>query len=182
MIYVYHKAAFIFELSFPTSTYDARSLWVDFTHVLMNIVERIDLHNSLQITVSFSIRIVWQWKTVKGILVLYTIEGKKKCSVFAKETSKWRPMQYKKKNTISGVYCSSRSFEHIFPAILKTVHSDKNNVKKKLTVSTNHNRAMHYPKLCSALSLIQSNMYFYTKKCIPEILLDIIIYNSYISL
>ena len=31
------------------------------------------------------------------------------------------------KNTISGVYCSSRSFEHIFPAILKTVHSDKSN-------------------------------------------------------
>ena len=32
------------------------------------------------------------------------------------------------KNTISRVYCLSRSFEHIFPAILKTVHSDKSNV------------------------------------------------------
>ena len=86
------------------------------------------------------------------------------------------------KNTISRVYCLSRSFEHIFPAILKTVHLDKSNDKKKLTVSTNHNIARHSPKLCSALSLIQSNMYFHTKKCIPEILLGIIIYNSYISL
>ena len=32
--------------------------------------------------------------------------------------------------------------------------------------------AMHSPKLFSALSLIQSNMYYQTKKCIPEILLD----------
>ena len=86
------------------------------------------------------------------------------------------------KNTISGVFCSSRSFEHIFPAILKTVHSDKSNGNKQLTVSINHNRAMHSPKLFSALSLIQSNMYYQTKKCIPEILLDIIMYNSYISL
>ena len=29
------------------------------------------------------------------------------------------------KNTISGVYCSSSSFEHIFHAILKTVTSSK---------------------------------------------------------
>ena len=60
----------------------------------------------------------------------------------------------KSKNISPGVYCSSRSFEHIFPAILKTVHSDKSNGNKKLTVSINHNRAMHSPKLFSALSLI----------------------------
>ena len=35
------------------------------------------------------------------------------------------------KNTISGVHCSSMSFEHIFPAILKTVHSDKSNSNRK---------------------------------------------------
>ena len=37
------------------------------------------------------------------------------------------------KNISPGVYCSSRSFEHIFPAILKAVHSDKSNGNKKLT-------------------------------------------------
>ena len=39
---------------------------------------------------------------------------------------------------------------------------------------------MHSTKLFSALSLIQSNMYYQTRKCNPEILLDIMIYNSYI--
>ena len=34
------------------------------------------------------------------------------------------------KNTISGAYFSSRSFEHIFPAILETGHSDKSNGNK----------------------------------------------------
>ena len=34
------------------------------------------------------------------------------------------------KNRISRVYCLSRSFENIFPAILKTVHSDKSNGNK----------------------------------------------------
>ena len=86
------------------------------------------------------------------------------------------------KNTISGVYCSSRSFEYIFPTILKAVHSDKSNSNKQLTVSINYNRPMHSPKLFSALSLIQSNMYYQRKKYILEILLDIIMYNSYISL
>ena len=36
----------------------------------------------------------------------------------------------KNKNRISRVYCLSRSFEHIFSAILKTVHSDKSNGNK----------------------------------------------------
>ena len=70
----------------------------------------------------------------------------------------------KNKDTISGVYCSSRSFGHVFSAILKTVHSDKGNCNKWLTVSTNHNRATHPPKLFSPLSLIQSNVYYQTKK------------------
>ena len=39
----------------------------------MNIVASIDLHISLQ---TFSIRIVWQLKTVESILVLYTTQGK----------------------------------------------------------------------------------------------------------
>ena len=74
MMYVYHKAAFTFEVSFSTSTYDARWMCFNFTHILMNIVGSIDLHDSLQ---TLSIRIVWQWKTVKSILVLYTIQGEK---------------------------------------------------------------------------------------------------------
>ena len=58
------------------------------------------------------------------------------------------------KNISPGVYCSSQSFEHIFPAILKAFQSDKSNGNKKLTLSINHNRAMHSPKLFSTLSLI----------------------------
>ena len=148
----------------------------NFTHILMNIVGSIDLHDSLQ---AFSIRIVCQWKTVKCILVLYTIQGKKNMECICKRDIKMKSNAVQNKNTISGVFCSSRSFEHIFPAILKTVHSDKSNVNKKLTVSINPNRAMHSPKLFSALSLIQSNMYYQITKCIPEILVDIILYNSY---
>ena len=34
------------------------------------------------------------------------------------------------KNTISGVHCSSRFFEYIFPAILKSPHSDKSKGNK----------------------------------------------------
>ena len=86
------------------------------------------------------------------------------------------------KHILSSVYYLPKFFEHIFPAILKTVHSDKSNGNKELTVSINHNRAMHSLKLFSALSLNQSNRYYQTKKRIPEILLDIIMYNSYISL
>ena len=70
MMYVYHKAAFTFEVSLSASTYDARWMYFNFTH----IVGSIDLHNSLQ---TFSIRIVWQWKTVKGISALNTTQGKK---------------------------------------------------------------------------------------------------------
>ena len=86
------------------------------------------------------------------------------------------------KNTIPGVYCSSRSFEHIFSAILKTVYSDKSNSNKALTVSINQNMAMHSAKLFSPLSLIQSNLYYQKKKRIPEILFDAIMYNSHNSL
>ena len=48
MMYVYHKAAFTFDVSFSTPTYDARRMCLNFTHILMNIVGSIDLHNSLQ--------------------------------------------------------------------------------------------------------------------------------------
>ena len=44
MMYVYLKAAFTFEVSFSTSTYDARWMYFNFTHILMNIVGSIDLH------------------------------------------------------------------------------------------------------------------------------------------
>ena len=74
MMYVYQNAAFTFEVSFSTSTYDAKWMCFNLTHILMNIVGSIDLHNSLQ---TFSIRIVWQCKNVKGILVLYTTQSKK---------------------------------------------------------------------------------------------------------
>ena len=76
MIYVYHKAAFKFEVSFSTPTYVAKWMVFNFTHSLKDTVESIDLHNSLH---TFSIRIlVWQLKPVKGILVLNTTQGKKK--------------------------------------------------------------------------------------------------------
>ena len=42
--------------------------------------------------------------------------------------------------------------------------------------------ALPSPKLFSSLSLIQSNMYYQKKKSIQEILFDIIMYNSYVSL
>ena len=63
MMYVYHKAASTFEVSFSTSTYDGRWMCFNFTHTLMNIVGSIDLHNSLQ---TFSIRIVWQGKLFRA--------------------------------------------------------------------------------------------------------------------
>ena len=47
------------------------------------------------------------------------------------------------KNTISGVYCSSRSFEYIFPAILKTVHSEKSKKKKTKPEIANHFNQPH---------------------------------------
>ena len=74
MMYVYHNAAFTFEVSFSTPTYVTKRMCFNFTHILINIVGSIDLHNSLQ---TFSIRTVCQWKTVKGILVLCTTQGKK---------------------------------------------------------------------------------------------------------
>ena len=72
MIYVYHKAAFTFEVCFFTSAYDAKWMYFNFIHMLMNIDGSIDLHNIMKI---FSIRIVWQRKLL-GILVLYTKQGK----------------------------------------------------------------------------------------------------------
>ena len=48
MMYDYRKAAFTFEVSFSTPTYDARWMRFSFTHSLMNIVRSIDLHNSLE--------------------------------------------------------------------------------------------------------------------------------------
>ena len=58
-------------------------------------------------------------------------------------------------NGISGVYCSSRCLEHIFPPLQ---YWEKSSSKKWLTASINHNEAMHSLKLFSTLSLIQSNV------------------------
>ena len=74
MMYVDHKAAFTFQVSFSNSTFDTQRMCFNLTHILINILGSIDLHNSLQ---TFSIRTVWQCKTVKGNFVLYTIQGKK---------------------------------------------------------------------------------------------------------
>ena len=41
-MHVYHKDAFNFEVSFYSSTYDARWMCFKFTHILMNIVGSID--------------------------------------------------------------------------------------------------------------------------------------------
>ena len=125
-MYVYHKTAFAFEVSFFTSTYDARWMCFNFTHILMKKVESNELRNSMQ---TFSIRIVWPWKTVKDILVLYTIQDKKMYCI-CKRDIEMKSNAAQNKNLILGVYCSSKSFEQIFPAILKTVYSDKSNSNK----------------------------------------------------
>ena len=91
-----------------------------YTH-LDEQVGSIDLHSSLQ---TFSIRTVCQLRTAKSILALNTTIGKK--NVY-KRGIKMKNNAVQNESTISGVYCSSRSFEHIFPTILKTVHSDKSN-------------------------------------------------------
>ena len=70
----YHKAAFTYEVSFSTPTYDAKWVCFNFTHSFMNIIGSSDVHNNLQ---AFSIRIVRQLRTVTGILVLNTMQGKK---------------------------------------------------------------------------------------------------------
>ena len=68
MIYNYQsKTTFNFAASFSTPAYDTRLTCFNFTHSLMNIVGSIDLQNSLQ---TFSIRILWQLRTVKATLAL----------------------------------------------------------------------------------------------------------------
>ena len=136
----------------------------NFTHIFMNIVGSIDFHNSIQ---TFSIRVVWQRKLFRAFWS-YTPHKVKQMQCICKRDIKMKYNAVQKKSTISGVYCSSRSFEHMFRAILKTVHSDKSNSNKQLTVSINLNRVMHSRKLFSALSLIQFNMYYLKEKCIPE--------------
>ena len=74
MMYIYHKATFTFEASFSTPAYEVRWMCFNFTHSLMNIAGSIDLHNSLQ---TFTIRTVWQLRTLKGILLLNTTQGNK---------------------------------------------------------------------------------------------------------
>ena len=54
------------------------------------------------------------------------------------------------KNTILRVYCLSSAFELIFPAILKTVYSDKSNGNKLLQSTTTGqgtlpSLSVHYP-------------------------------------
>ena len=49
-------------------------------------------------------------------------------------------------------------------------------------VSFSTSNALNSPKLFSALSSSQSNIYYQKKKCTPEILFHKIMYNSYISL
>ena len=123
---VYHKVAFTVEVSLSTSTYDARWMCFNFTHILMNIVGSIELHDSLR---TFSIRIVWLWKTVKSILVLYTMQGKKIYRI-CKKNIKMKNNAVQNKNTIPRAYCLPRSLEHIFPGIIKTFHSDKRSDNK----------------------------------------------------
>ena len=120
IIYVYHKATINFEVSFSTPTYDARWMCFNFTHILVNIVRSIDLHHSLQ---TFSIRIKLQLRTINWS---YTPHKVKKWCI-CKRDIKMMNNAAQNKNTISAVYCSLTSFEHIFTAILKTVHSDKSN-------------------------------------------------------
>ena len=92
----------------------------NFTHSLLTIVGSIDLRNSLQ---KLSLRFVSQLRTVKCILVLNITQGKKNC----KKDINMKNNTVQNKNTTLGVYYSSRSFERIFPAIMKTVHSAKSN-------------------------------------------------------
>ena len=96
-------------VSVSTPTYDARWTCFNFTHILMNIFENIDLHNSLE---TFSIRIVWHLKIFKA----FWSSTPHKVKI---RDTKLKNNAVQNKNT--------RSFEHTFPAILKTVHSDKRN-------------------------------------------------------
>ena len=49
MLYVCHKDAFTFEVSFSTPTYNARWMYFNFTHILMNMVGSIDLNKSADV-------------------------------------------------------------------------------------------------------------------------------------
>ena len=69
-LYVYHKASFTFEASFSTPTCKINML--KFYKQLDEHSWKHDLHNSMQ---TFSIGIVQQFRTVKGILVLNTTQG-----------------------------------------------------------------------------------------------------------
>ena len=93
MMYVYQKAAFTFYASFFTSSYDARWLYFNFTHILMNIVGSSDLHNSLQ---TFSIRTVWQQKLFRTFWS-YTPHNVKQMECICKRGIKLRTTQYKTK-------------------------------------------------------------------------------------
>ena len=129
---------------------------------------------------TFLVRIVWQWKTVESILVLNTTQGKQN-------------VEYLRKRHQNGEQCSTavqtqyqEYTVHQGPlntCFLYLLQCWKQFIQKKTTVEQQivNNRfnqpqcAMHCPKLCSALSLIQSNMYYQKKKCILEILLDMIL-------
>ena len=89
-------------------------------HSLLTIVGSTDLRNSMQ---KLSLRFVSQLRTVKYILVLHITQGKKNC----KKDIKMKNNTVQNNNRTLAVYYSSRSFVHIFPAIMKTVHSTKSN-------------------------------------------------------
>ena len=124
-MFYHNKAAFTFGAIFSTPTYNARWMCFNFTHSLMNIVGSIDLHNSLQ---TFSIRMVWELKLFRAFWSYTPHKVKQMC--ICKKDIKMKNNAVQNKNTISGVYCSSRSFEHMFTTILKTVYSAKNNSNK----------------------------------------------------
>ena len=110
VMYVYHKVVFTFELSFSTPTYDARWMWFNFIHSLMNTVESIDLHNSLQ---AFSIRILLKLRTFKGILVLKTTRDKKNVVHFQRRHYSEEQCSTKEKHNIRSILIIKILWTHI---------------------------------------------------------------------
>ena len=112
----------------------------------------------------------------------YTPHKVNKMCCSRKRDIKMKNNAVQKKHNIRSILFIKVLRTHISsPAILKTVHLEESNSNTCITVSINHNGAMHSAKL--SVHYPWFNLICKTKKkYIPEILLDIILYNSYISL
>ena len=111
----------------------------------------------------------------EGIFILYTIQGKK--NVLHLQKRHWNEGQCstKQNQNIKSILLSKFFWTHIS---CNTKNSSFRQKRQQQIVNCFHQPQQDSPKLFRARPLIQSNMYYQTKKCIPEILLDIIMWNS----